>query len=425
MTRRNRLLFEIASKLSRLGAAIGMIAILAVSTAGAIEIPTTAPEKEGFSGERLARLDAKTHSFVNEGLAAGVITLIARHGKIVHFDVYGKADIEAGTPMQANSLFRMYSMTKPLTSTALLMLYEEGKFQLDDPLEKYFPEFKDLKVYVSGSGDQMKVEPPKRKPTVHDIMRHTGGFGYGLGQSPVDKLYQEAKVREGGLQELVPRLAKLPLVYQPGTQWVYSVSHDLQAALVELFSGMKFQDFVSARIFKPLDMKDSSLGVPALDISRLTTSYRVEKGKLVPADKPATSTYKGVRGGSSLTSDARDYLRFAQMLANGGELDGVRLLSPETVKLMSSNHLPDGLWVGPPGVNSGTGYGLGVSVLVDPVKRGNLGSKGEFGWSGAASTHFIIDPEKGIVGIFLTQKLPDDRIFYNEFITMTYQALIK
>ncbi len=425
MTDRNIPLSEIASKVLRFGTAIALIAIFALSTAGAREIPTVTPEKEGFSVERLARLDAKTHSYVDEGRTAGVITLIARHGRIIHFDVYGKADIEAGTPMQANSLFRMFSMTKPVTSTALLLLYEEGKFQLDDPLEKYFSEFKDLKVYASGSGDQMNVEPPKRKPTVRDIMRHTAGFTYGFGGSPVDKLYQDAKVMEGGLQGLAAKLAKLPLAYQPGTQWVYSVSHDLQAVLVERLSGMKFEEFVSARIFKPLDMKDSSLGVPALDISRLTTDYRAEKGKLVPADKPATSTYKSVGGGSSLTSSARDYLRFAQMLANGGELDGVRLLSPGTVRLMSSNHLPDGVWVGQPGVNSGTGYGLGVSVLVDPVRRSNLGSKGEFGWSGAASTHFIIDPEKGIVGIFLTQKLPDDRVFYNEFITMTYQALIE
>jgi CubicO group peptidase (beta-lactamase class C family) len=167
--------------------------------------------------------------------------------------------------------------------------------------------------------------------------------------------------------------------------------------------------------------------MPALDISRLTTSYRVEKDKLTPADKPATSTYKRVGGGTSLTSSARDYLRFAQMLANGGKLDGAQLLAPGTVRLMSSNHLPDGVWMGmgQPGVNTGTGYGLGVSVLVDPVRRGNLGSKGEFGWSGAAATHFIIDPEKDIIGIFLTQKFPDDRIFYSEFITMLYQALVE
>jgi CubicO group peptidase (beta-lactamase class C family) len=409
----------------RLIAVLGFIAILAAQLASAAEIPTVAPEREGFSTERLARLNAKMHGYVDQGSTAGVITLIARHGKIVHFDAYGKADIEAGTPMKANSLFRMYSMTKPVTSTALLMLYEEGKFQLDDLLDKYFPEFKDLQVYVSGSGDQTKVEPPKRKPTVRDIFRHTAGFGYGFGQTPVDKAYQDAKVMQGSLQEMVSRLAKIPLLYQPGTRWVYSVSHDLQAALVERLSRMKFEDFVNARIFKPLDMKDSTLGIPAVDISRLTTSYGVKDGKLAASDKPATSSYKGVGGGSSLTSSGRDYLRFVQMLANGGQLDGARILAPGTVRLMSSNHLPDGVWMGmgDSSVNTGTGYGLGVSVLVDPVRRGNLGSRGEFGWSGAASTHFIIDPEKNIIAIFLTQKFPDDRIFYNEFITMIYQAL--
>ena len=404
-------------------AALGFIGF---QTASAAEIPTIAPEREGFSPERLARLNAKMHGYVDQGRTAGVITLIARHGKIVHFDVYGKADIEAGTPMKSNSLFRMYSMTKPVTSTALLMLYEEGRFQLDDPLEKYFPEFKDLQVYVSGSGDQMKLEPPKRKPTVRDIFRHTAGFSYSSGQTPVDKMYQDAKVMWGSLQEMISKLARIPLLYQPGTRWVYSVSHDLQAALVERLSGMKFEDFMSSRIFKPLDMKDATLGVPALDISRLTTSYGVKEGKLAPADKPATSSYKGVYGGSSLTSSARDYLRFAQMLANGGQLDGVRLLAPGTVRLMSSNHLPDGVWMdmGDSSVNTGTGYGLGVSVLVDPVRRGKLGSKGEFGWSGAASTHFIIDPEKNIVAIFLTQKFPDDHLFHYEFITMVYQAVM-
>jgi CubicO group peptidase (beta-lactamase class C family) len=404
---------------------IAVFALLAIVSADAQEIPKATPEKEGFSSERLERLKSKFHAHVDEGRAAGIITLIARHGRIVHLDVYGKADIEENKALQANSLFRMYSMTKPVTSAALLMLYEEGKYQLDDALDQYFPEFKDLKVYVSGSGADMKLEPPRRKPTVRDIFRHTGGFGYGFGPTPVDKAYQEAKVT-ADLAGLVPKLAKIPLAYQPGTQWQYSVSHDLQAALVEKLSGMKFEDFVMARILKPLDMKDSSLGIPAIDISRLTASYSVKEGKLVPVDKAATSGYKGVGGGSSLTSSARDYLRFAQMLANGGQLNGMRLLAPGTVKMMRSNHLPDGVWMGmgDTSVNTGTGYGLGVSVLVDPVRRGNLGSKGEWGWSGAATTHLIIDPEKDIVGIFLTQKMMDDRIFYNEFITMVYQALL-
>ena len=269
---------------------LAMLGVAPAPLAKAAEIPTVAPEKEGFAPERLARLDATMHGYVDQGSTAGVITLIARHGKIVHFDVYGKADIEAGTPMKANSLFRMYSMTKPLTSTALLMLYEEGKFQLDDPLEKYFPEFKDLQVYVPGSGDEMKVEPPKRKPTVRDIFRHTAGFCYGMGQTPVDKAHQAAKVTQGSLQEMVPKLAKIPLLYQPGTQWVYSVSHDLQGALVERLSGMKLDEFMNQRIFQPLGMKDSTLGIPAIDVSRLTTSYGVKDGKLTPVDKPATDS---------------------------------------------------------------------------------------------------------------------------------------
>ena len=401
-------------------AILTLCAFAAAQASSAREIAAVAPAKEGFSAERLARLDAKMHSYVDTGGTAGVITLIARHGRIVHFDVYGKADIEAGTPLRADSLFRMYSMTKPITSVALLMLYEEGRFQLDDPLSRYLPEFKDVKVYVSGGGTQIQTEDLKRAITVRDIFRHTAGFSGG--NHPVAQLQSDAKVFDGGLAELPARLARLPLQYQPGTRWVYSAAHDVQAALVERLSGQKFEDFVRTRIFEPLDMKDSTLGIPAKDVSRLTTYYRMTDGKLVATDKPATSTYTGVRGGSSLTSTARDYLRFAQMVANGGELDGVRLLAPGTVKLMRSDQLPADVWMGSP--TGGTKYGLGVGVLVDPVARGNLGNKGEYGWSGAASTHYIADPEKDVVALFLTQK-PDDRIYYRDFITMVNQALLE
>ncbi len=401
-------------------AILTLCALTAVQPLSAREIPAVAPAKEGFSAERLARLDAKMHSYVDTGDTAGVITLIARHGRIVHFDVYGKADIEAGTPLRADSLFRMYSMTKPITSVALLMLYEEGRFQLDDPLSRYLPEFKDVKVYVSGAGTQIQTEELRRAITVRDVFRHTAGLSGG--NHPVAQLQSDAKVFDGGLAELPARLAKLPLQYQPGTRWVYSAAHDVQAALVQRLSGMKFEDFVRTRIFEPLDMKDSSLGIPAKDVSRLTTYYRMTQGKLEATDKPATSTYTGVRGGSSLTSTARDYLRFAQMVANGGELDGVRLLAPGTAKLMHSDHLPADVWMGAP--TGGMKYGLGVGVLVDPVARGNLGNKGEYGWSGAASTHYIADPEKDVVALFLTQK-PDDRIYYREFITMLNQALVE
>jgi CubicO group peptidase (beta-lactamase class C family) len=386
------------------------------------EIPSVAPGKEGFSAERLKRLDAKMHSYVDTGDTAAVMTLIARHGRIVHFDVYGKADLETGAPLRADSLFRMYSMTKPITSVALLMLYEEGRFQLDDPLSKYFPEFRDVKVYVSGAGTQIQTEDLKRAITVRDVFRHTAGFSGG--NHPVAQLQSAAKVFDGGLAELPARLAKLPLQYQPGTRWVYSAAHDMQAALVERLSGQKFEDFVRTRIFEPLDMKDSTLGIPARprDLPRLTTYYRMEAGKLVVNDKPESSNYVGVRGGSSLTSTARDYLRFAQMVANGGELDGVRLLAPGTVKLMRSDQLPADVWMQSP--LGGMKYGLGVGVLVDPVARGNLGNKGEYGWSGAGSTHYIADPEKDVVALFFTQK-PDDRIYYRDFITMVNQALLE
>jgi CubicO group peptidase (beta-lactamase class C family) len=401
-------------------AAFALCALAVALPAAAKEIPVVPPAKEGFSAERLKRLDAKMHSYVDSNDTAGVITLIARHGRMVHFDVYGKADIETGKPLRADSLFRMYSMTKPITSVALLMLYEEGRFQLDDPLSKYFPEFKEVRVYVSGTADGMQLEDPRRAITVRDVFRHTAGFSGG--NSVIAKLQSDAKIFDGGLAELPARLAKLPLQYQPGTRWVYSAAHDMQAALVERLSGEKFDQFVRKRILEPLDMKDSTLGIPAKDLSRLTTYYRMDQGKLVVNDKPATSTYIGVRGGSSLTSTARDYLRFAQMLANGGELDGVRLLAPGTVKLMRSDQLPADVWMQSP--TGGMKYGLGVGVLLDPVARGNLGNKGEYGWSGAASTHYIADPETGIVALFLTQK-PDDRIYYRDFITMVYQAFIE
>ncbi|MET0291247.1 MAG: serine hydrolase domain-containing protein [Steroidobacteraceae bacterium] len=399
--------------------AVAVASFLATNALGR-EIPSVPAEKEGFSTERLKRLDAKMHSYVDSGGTAGVITLIARHGRIVHFDVYGKADIEENRPLRADSLFRMFSMTKPITSVALLMLYEEGKFQLDDPLSKYFPEFKDVRVYVSGEGDRIQTEELKRAITVRDVFRHTAGFSGGT--SVIAKLQSDARIFDGGLAELPARLSKLPLQYQPGTRWVYSAAHDMQAALVEKLSGQKFDDFVRKRILEPLDMKDSTLGIPAKDIDRFTSYYRFESGKLVLNDKRTDSTYKGVRGGSSLTSTARDYLRFAQMVANGGELDGVRILAPGTVKLMRSDQLPTDVWMQSPA--GGTKYGLGVGVLVDPVARGNLGNKGEYGWSGAASTHYIADPEKDIVALFLTQK-PDDRIYYREFITMVYQAFLE
>jgi len=367
---------------------------------------------------------------VDKGRTPGVVTVIARHGKVVHLDAYGPAEI-GGRKANKDDIFRMYSMTKPITSVALLMLYEEGKFQLTDRLDKYYPAFKDVKVFVdTDANGEMRLEAPKRAITIEDVFRHTAGFSYGFGgDNPVDALYQKEDFFTKDLTNLMAKLPTFPLLYQPGERWVYSVSHDVQAALVEHLSGMKFDEFVRTRIFQPLGMQDSMFAIPANKRARLPALYsQARDGKLEKAPGPAADGYGNtVFGGLSISTTAGDYARFAQMLLNKGELNGVRLLSPKTVELMATNHLPEaamkagGLSIG---TSSGTGYGLGVSVLLDPVLRGNLGSPGEFGWSGAASTHVLIDPKKDLVAIYCTQLLGGDFNLRAEFATLVYQSIV-
>jgi len=325
----------------------------------------------------------------------------------------------------------MYSMTKPITSTALLMLYEEGKFQITDPLSKYFPAFADVKVLTGMSpAGQMLLDSPKRPITVQDIFRHTAGFTYGFfGATPVDKMYNDADVFGSDLNGLMTKLAKLPLLYQPGEQWVYSVAHDVQAALVEKLSGQKFDDFVRQRIFTPLGMTDSMFKIPPDKKARVPSLYTPGRdGKLAVDTSPLGGPNYGdaVFGGYSISTTAADYATFAQMLLNKGQLNGVRLLSPKTVELMATNHLP------PPALASGaqsflgpgTGYGLGVSVLMNPALKGNIGSVGEFGWSGAASTHVLIDPKEDLVALFCTQLMNGDFAIRAEFATLLYQSIV-
>jgi CubicO group peptidase (beta-lactamase class C family) len=324
----------------------------------------------------------------------------------------------------------MYSMTKPITSVALLMLYEQGKFQLTDPLARYYPAFNNVKVFAgTAPGGQMLLDSPKRQMTIQDVFRHTAGFTYGFfGGSPVDQAYQKANVLGKDLTDFMQKLSTLPLLYQPGERWVYSVSHDVQAALVEHFSGMKFDDFVRQRIFTPLGMKDSMFAIPADKKARVPALYQAgEGGKLVPATDALAMGYGDtVFGGYSISSTAKDYALFAQMLLNKGELNGVRLLSPKTVELMTVNHTPERARAntGEIGLSAGTGYGLGVSVLMDPAQRGNIGSVGEFGWSGAASTHFLVDPEEDLVAIYCTQLMMGDFALRAEWATLVYQAIV-
>jgi CubicO group peptidase (beta-lactamase class C family) len=406
---------------------IAFVVVVAAGTAGvrSNDLPVVKPEDVGLSSQRLSRMSKSIREYVDAGRTAGVVTLIARHGKVVHLEAYGKADLATGRPTRTDDIFRMYSMTKPITSVALLLLYEDGKFQLNDPLAKYFPAFADVKVYA-GTGPQgrMLLDSLRRPITVQDVFRHTAGFSYGFGTSPVDKGYQEANVFAKSLSDLMDKVARQPLLYQPGDRWVYSVAHDVQAALVEKLSGQTFDDFVRQRIFAPLEMKESMFKVPADKKSRVPVLYSRDKsGKLAPDTSDLGRGYGDlVFGGYSISTTISDYARFAQMLLNKGQLNGVRLLSPKTVELMATNHLSAAA-LAAGGVGPGVGYGLGVSVLMNPAENGNLGSVGEFGWSGAASTHVLIDPKEDLVAIYCTQ-LMGDLSMRDDFVTMFYQAIV-
>jgi CubicO group peptidase (beta-lactamase class C family) len=385
----------------------------------------------GMSAERLARLDAHFHRLVDEGKVAGVVTWIARHGQVVHENAYGMADLAAQRAMTKDAYFYVYSMTKPITSVALLMLYEEGRFQLTDPVARHLPELANLKLYTGdGFGGRMQLRDPARQPTVQDVFRHTAGFLYGqAGERGIDKAYREANVMGGSLAELTQRLGKLPLAYEPGTQWIYSVSHDVQARLVEVLSGMPFDQFVRQRIFEPLGLKHMVFGRPDALKDQFAVIYGVDAaGKLVPTgalDAPGAATR--VLGGFSVSATAADYGRFAQMLVNSGELDGVRLLSRKTIDLMDSNHLPAGVMRGAAGGGTarGEGYGLGVRVVTDAAQAGNLTTAGTFGWSGAAGTHFFVDRTEDLVAVFMIQKMgaPDGPGMAAQFETLVYQAI--
>lgn len=388
--------------------------------------------RAGMSLDRLKHLDEHFHHYVDEGQIAGVVTYISRHGQVVHEDVYGMADLDSKRPMTDDTYFYVYSMTKPITSVALLMLYEEGKFQLTDPIARYLPELANLKLYTSDAADgSMVLSEPKRQPTIQDVFRHTAGFLYGpAGERGIDKAYGEASVLSGSLAELTRKLGTLPLAYEPGTQWVYSVSHDVQARLVEVLSGQAFDAFVRERIFEPLGMKESVFGRPDQLKERFATIYDVnDDGGLVYStalDGPGASSR--VLGGFSISTTAADYGRFAEMLVNSGELDGVRLLSRKTIDLMDSNHLPAGVSRGAAGggAASGEGYGLGVRVVTDAAQAGNLTSVGTFGWSGAAGTHFFVDRAEGLVAVFMIQKMGGSGgpSMTDEFETLVYQAIV-
>jgi CubicO group peptidase (beta-lactamase class C family) len=377
----------------------------------AAEPAVNKPESLGFSSERLERLHATMQREVDEKQLPGIVTILARHGKVVEERTYGKKDMASGASMTKDTIFRIYSMTKPVTGVAMMILYEEGKWHPSDPVSKYIPEFAHLKVFkgVDESG-AMILEDPVHAPTMRELMTHTAGFTYGIiGTGMVNKMYAEQKVLESkSLKDMIDKLAKIPLLYQPGTRWVYSVSMDIQGYIVEKLAGQSLPDFMQQRILGPLGMKDSGFYVPQEKRSRFATLYgENQKGELEATKSPLwgspddyTTQPPQALGGAGMVSTAQDYLRFAQMLLNGGELDGVRILAPATVQLMTSNHLAANLMLKP-----GLGWGYDCAVFTDPQEADRVAGKGTFYWWGAADTWFWVDPANDVVFVGMTQRL--------------------
>jgi CubicO group peptidase (beta-lactamase class C family) len=379
------------------------------------------PESVGFSSQRLERLHAEMQETVDKKQIAGAVTILARHGKVIDYRTYGDRDMATHTPMTKDVIFRDYSMTKPVTGVAMMILYEQGKWLPSDPIAKFVPEFAHLKVFngLDADGKPILVDPD-HPPTMRELMSHTAGFTYGFfGDTPVDKMYREAHLLESkNLQEFIEKLAKLPLLYQPGKGWTYSMSMDVEGYIVEKLSGQSLPDFMRDNIFNPLAMKDAAFYVPAEKRSRFSSVYTTgPDGELVTAAASSSgrSTDYAAQpgmpsGGGGMVSTAADYYRFAQMLLNDGQLDGKRILSPATVKLMTSNHVPAELLTGKFGIGAqvmrpGLGYGYNCAVVFDPPEANLPEGKGTFYWDGAAGTWFWVDPTDDIVFVGMIQRM--------------------
>jgi CubicO group peptidase (beta-lactamase class C family) len=405
----------------------------------AIDLTPVQPESVGFSPERLDRLHAAIQEQVDQKQLAGAVTILARHGKIVDYRTYGVRDMATATPMTKDTIFRDYSMTKPVTGVAMMILYEEGKWLPSDPISKYIPEFAHLKVFNGfDANGKMLLADPDHAPTMHELMTHTAGFTYGSGDTPVDKIVHDLKL-DGAkdLQERIDRLATAPLLYQPGTRWVYSPSMDIQGYIVEKLSGQSLPDFMRDHIFTPLGMTDAGFFVPADKRARFAAGYHEVNGALVaePTTNGVPDDYAtqptNPSGGGGLVSTAEDYYRFAQMLLNEGQLGGTRILAPGTVKLMTSNHLPAALLTGQFGIGQhimrpGFGYGYNCAVVFDPPLADLSDGKGTFFWDGAAGTWFWVDPANDIVFVGMIQRRtsPDNHHLLYRVHALVDQALV-
>jgi CubicO group peptidase (beta-lactamase class C family) len=385
---------------------------------------TTTPADLGFSAERLDRIGARFARYVEDGLLPGWLVAVTRRGQLAYVETAGYRDVEAALPVEHDTLFRIFSMTKPVTSVAAMMLYEQGVFELLDPVSRWIPAFSDMRVYRGGPPQSPATVPATEPIRVWHLLTHTAGLTYGfLNADPVDAMYRAAGFdwtmpADLDLAGCVERVAELPLLFEPGSSWNYSVATDVLGRLVEIWSGRPLDEFFATEILGPLGMADTGFAVPDAERNRLATLYipapgtrtAVPIGRLgaVGSQPPAA-----LSGGGGLVSTAPDYLRFCQLLAGGGERDGVRLLSPRTLAYMTRNHLPGGQDLAAFGrpihaetPYRGVGFGLGFAVVSDAAAYKTLGSAGEFSWGGAASTAFFVDPAEEITAVFLTQLLP-------------------
>ena len=399
----------------------------AIAQDAVVQKVTLPPEAVGFSSDRLERMHEMAKSYVDEEKTAGILTMIARKGEVVHFETYGKRDMDNGLDMEHDTIFRIYSMTKPITSVAAMMLYEEGHFLLNDPVHLYIPEFEDIMVYDEEAPDETNRVKPKEPMTIRHLLSHSAGFTYGFfSNTPVDQMYREAQLLNPGndLQAMVEKLAEIPLLHHPGEKWTYGVSTDVLGHLIEVISGQSLGEFFEERIFNPLKMEDTGFYVPKEKAGRFANNYTyAPDGSLIRQDGGPTSPYLNAErmesGGGGLVSTANDYMRFSQMMLNGGTLDGVRLLSPKTVELMTQNHLEDEY-------RPGQGFGLGFSVVTDLADTQILGTEGTFWWAGLANTYFIIDPKEELVAMIWTQLFPNGKFdMQNDFHIGVYQAMIE
>ena len=377
---------------------------------------------------------------------AGIVTLVARRGKVAHLSAVGYADLQKKSRMETSTVFRLYSMTKPITSTALMMLYQEGRFQMADPVSKYLPEFAKQQVLRTPDSPLTDTVPATRAPTIQDLLRHTAGFGHGIEDGAVDKEYVKSDLFgvDVTLAEMMKRLAKIPLRAQPGSQFFYSAAPDVQARLVEVLSGMSFDEFLAQRLFQPLGMKDTAFWLGPDKSKRLATAYWMKDGKITPLDeahgsppqggivtKPSsvnsyTVNHKRKGGSFGLVGTAEDYWRFAQMILNQGELEGRRVLGSEVVNFMARDHLGQ-IPVGHAyNILPGCGFGLGFGIVKDPAMAGYMSSEGTLFWAGAANTHFWIDPKEDLVVVALTQDLggaPGFEVLWPQIRTLVYSAI--